>query len=148
MFQISQCRILLCAIHLAFFALLLLAGCRSTPSPHPAAVADTKTAPKEAPKKIMAGVGPPSPDCGRMIHHARAVYSKEAKKAHIEGTVRFNILVTRTGEVGDLQLVSGNPLLVPAALAAVKQWRWAPCLLNGEPIEIKTTADVSFTLSQ
>jgi outer membrane biosynthesis protein TonB len=50
--------------------------------------------------------------------------------------------------VGELNLISGDPALVPAAIKAVKQWRYAPCRLNGEPVEVKTQIDVSFTLSQ
>jgi periplasmic protein TonB len=44
--------------------------------------------------------------------------------------------------------VSGHPLLVPAALQAVKEWRYQPTLLNGTPVEVITTVDVTFTLSQ
>jgi TonB family protein len=86
-------------------------------------------------------------NCG-MIHGVRPVYPKKARAMHIEGVVKLNIVVTKTGEVAELHAVSGNPILVPAAIAGVKRWRYAPCRLNGEPIEIKTQVDVPFTLSQ
>ena len=83
-----------------------------------------------------------------MIHGVRPAYPKEARRAHIEGVVKLNIVVTKTGEVTEFHVISGNPILVPAAIGAVKQWRYAPCHVNGEPVEIKTQVDVPFTLSQ
>jgi TonB family protein len=83
-----------------------------------------------------------------MIHSVRPVYPKEAKKAHIEGTVRFYVVISKTGELSEIHLMSGNPVLVPAAMEAVRQWRYAPTLLNGEPVEIKITATINFTLNQ
>jgi outer membrane biosynthesis protein TonB len=62
--------------------------------------------------------------------------------------VKLDVVVTKTGEAGELHLVSGNPALVPAAIEAVRQWRFAPCRLNGEPIEVKTEIIVPFTLTQ
>ena len=58
------------------------------------------------------------------------------------------VLISKNGDVSELHLISGNPALVPAAIEAVKQWKYAPTLLNGKPVEIKTQVDVSFTLSQ
>jgi hypothetical protein len=64
------------------------------------------------------------------------------------GIVRFRAVLTRTGEIRDLSLIEGDALLVPAALTAVKQWRYAPCSLNSEPVEVITEIDVSFNLNQ
>jgi hypothetical protein len=72
-----------------------------------------------------------------MIHQVRPVYPKEATKAHIEGTVRFDV-ISKTSELSEIHLVSGNPTLVADALDAVKQWRYAGNRLNGEPVEVKT----------
>ena len=58
------------------------------------------------------------------------------------------ILISKNGDVSELHLISGNPVLVPAAIAAVKQWKYSPTLLNGIPVEIMTQVDVSFNLSQ
>jgi protein TonB len=56
-------------------------------------------------------------------------------------------IISKTGEIENLALVAGHPMLVPAAIAAVKQWRYRPYLLNGEPIEVETTITVKFGLS-
>jgi protein TonB len=124
-------------------ALVLTAGCSSAPSPQP----PTTTIPNIEAAKAPIKVGSPLPK-NFLIHQVRPVYPKAAKKDHVEGTVRFDVVISKTGEVNEIHLVSGNPMLVPAALDAVKQWRYAPTLLNGEPVEIKTTVDINFTLNQ
>ena len=86
--------------------------------------------------------------CGGLVRQPRPVYPKEARRQHIEGVVRLAVLVARDGEPHDIQVMNGNPVLVPAALAAVRQWRYAPCKLLGEAVEWKAAIDVSFTLSQ
>ena len=83
-----------------------------------------------------------------MIRQPRPVYLKEAKAEHIEGVVHLAILISKNGDVSELHLISGNPVLVPAAIAAVKQWKYSPTLLNMVPVETKTQVDVSFNLSQ
>lgn len=55
-------------------------------------------------------------------------------------------IISKTGEIQNLVLVSEHPPLVPAAIEAVKQWRYRPFLLNGEPVEVETTITVSFEL--
>ena len=75
-------------------------------------------------------------------------YPPLAKQARIQGTVRFTAIIGKDGTIQNLQLVSGHPLLVPAAQDAVKQWVYKPTLLNGEPVEVITQIDVNFTLSQ
>jgi protein TonB len=73
-------------------------------------------------------------------------YPKDAKKAGIQGTVRFQAILGHDGRVQSLQLVSGPPLLVDAARDAVQQWVYRPTLLNGQPVEVVTTIDVNFIL--
>ena len=75
-------------------------------------------------------------------------YPPLAKQARIQGTVSFTAIIGTDGTIQNLQLVSGHPLLVPAAQAAVSQWVYRPTLLNGEPVEVITQIDVNFTLSQ
>jgi protein TonB len=75
-------------------------------------------------------------------------YPPLAKQARIQGTVRFTAVIGRDGTIQNLQLISGHPLLVGAAQAAVSQWVYRPTLLNGEPVEVITQIDVNFTLSQ
>jgi protein TonB len=60
----------------------------------------------------------------------------------------LHALIAKDGTVQQLEVMSGHPLLVQAALDAVKQWRYRPTLLNGEPVEVDTTIDVIFTLNQ
>ena len=71
-----------------------------------------------------------------------------AKQARIQGTVRFEAVIAKDGTIQQLRLVSGHPLLIPSAQEAVKQWVYQPTQLNGEPVEVATTIDVNFTLSQ
>jgi protein TonB len=83
-----------------------------------------------------------------LIRRITPVYPSLAKSARIQGTVRFTAIIGRDGAIQNLQVVSGHPLLIPAAQAAVKQWMYRPTLLNGEPVEVLTQIDVNFTLSQ
>jgi TonB family protein len=83
-----------------------------------------------------------------LIRRVPPVYPQEAKAAHIKGTVRFTATIGKDGRILDLQVVSGHPLLAKSALAAVRQWEYKPTLLNGQPVEIITTIDVNFNLSQ
>jgi len=82
------------------------------------------------------------------IRGANPAYPPLAKQARIQGHVIFTAIIGRDGTIQNLQLVSGHPLLVPAAQAAVSQWVYHPTLLNGEPVEVITQIDVNFTLSQ
>jgi len=61
--------------------------------------------------------------------------------------VILRAIVSKTGEIQNLQVVSGHPLLIPAAVDAVKQWRYRPFLLNGEPVEVETEVTVTFQLA-
>ena len=62
--------------------------------------------------------------------------------------MRLSAVIGKDGTIQNLEVISGHPLLVPAALEAVKQWVYQPTLLNGEPVEVVTQIDVNFTLSQ
>jgi protein TonB len=87
--------------------------------------------------------------CNKLITQVRPVYPREAKKKRIQGTVSFRAPVTKTGELRNIEVLKGDPLLIPAALKAVKQWRYTPCLLfNSEPVEIITQIDLNFNLNQ
>jgi protein TonB len=69
-----------------------------------------------------------------------------AKVTRTQGTVILHALISRDGAIENLQLMSGHPLLVPAALEAVSQWRFRPYVLNGQPIEVETEITINFTL--
>jgi len=75
------------------------------------------------------------------------VYPALAKQARIQGTVTLNTSIGKDGRVIDVQVISGHPLLIPAALDAVKEWEYKPTLLNGNPVEVLTQVDVNFTLA-
>lgn len=84
---------------------------------------------------------------GLLIHRVEPVYPTLAKAARVQGEVVLSAVISTTGEIQNLQLVSGHPMLVPEAITAVKQWRYKPYLLNGQPVEVETTITVIFSLS-
>ena len=73
-------------------------------------------------------------------------YPETAKKAHIQGQVVLRAIIGKDGDVESLQIISGHPQLVPAAIDAVKQWKYRPYLQEGKPVEVETEIDVNFTL--
>ncbi len=72
-----------------------------------------------------------------LVEQPRPAYPPLAKQARIQGTVRFNTVIGLDGKIIWLQVVSGHPLLIPAAQDAVKQWVYRPTLLNGNPVEVQ-----------
>jgi protein TonB len=115
----------------------------AAPPPPPPPV---KEAPKPVtPQRIRVGGNVQQ---AMLIKQPRPTYPPLAKQARIQGTVRFNAIIGKDGTIQNLQVVSGHPLLVPSARDAVIQWVYKPTLLNGEPVEVATTIDVNFTLSQ
>ncbi len=84
---------------------------------------------------------------GLLVHRAEPPYPPLARAARIQGEVVLSAIINTNGEITNLQLISGHPMLVPAALTAVKQWRYKPYLLNGQPVEVETTITVIFALT-
>jgi protein TonB len=84
---------------------------------------------------------------GLLIRRVEPTYPPLARSARVQGEVVLSAIISTNGDIENLQLVSGHPMLVPAALTAVKQWRYKPYLLNGQPTEVETTITVIFTLS-
>jgi protein TonB len=82
----------------------------------------------------------------RLIHRVLPVYPPLARQAHIQGPVQLTAVIGKDGEIRELRVVSGNPLLAPAAMDAVRQWRYAPAYLNEQPVEVVTEITVIFTL--
>lgn len=74
-------------------------------------------------------------------------YPPLARQARIQGSVILKVQINKSGDVVNLQLFSGHPMLAPAALEAVKQWKYKPFLLNGDPVEVETNVTVNFTLA-
>ena len=75
-------------------------------------------------------------------------YPEEAKQNHVHGTVILHAVISTAGEIQNLKLVSGDPSLATAAMEAVKQWKYKPYLLNGEPLEVDTTVEINFNLGR
>ena len=74
-------------------------------------------------------------------------YPTLARQAHVQGMVVLDVDISKGGAIESLRTISGHPMLVPAAIDAVKQWRYKPYLLNGEPVSVETRVTVSFNLS-
>jgi TonB family protein len=74
------------------------------------------------------------------------VYPTKARNERIQGTVRLHLIIAKDGSVQQADVISGDKLLAEAALDAVRQWKYKPVLLNGEPVEVDTTQDLIFRL--
>jgi len=84
---------------------------------------------------------------GLIIRRVQPTYPPLARQARIQGTVVLQAQISKEGNIENLQLISGHPMLAPAAIEAVKQWKYKPYLLNGEPVEVETQVQVNFTLA-
>ncbi len=84
---------------------------------------------------------------GNLIHKVVPLYPPLAKTARIQGTVILHAIISKQGNVENLNVISGHPMLVQGALDAVKQWKYKPYILNGEPVEVETTVTVNFNLT-
>ncbi|MBI4876972.1 MAG: energy transducer TonB [Acidobacteria bacterium] len=82
----------------------------------------------------------------KIVSQPMPVYPPLARTARIQGVVQLQAVIGRDGRIRELRAVSGHPLLIPAALAAVRQWVYHPTLLNGEPVEVDAPIEVNFTL--
>lgn len=85
---------------------------------------------------------------GLLIHKVQPQYPPLARQARIQGVVVLQALIGKDGSIQNLHVVSGHPMLTNSALEAVKEWRYKPYYLNGEPVEVETTINVNFTLSE
>jgi TonB family protein len=84
----------------------------------------------------------------KLLEKVQPEYPEGAREKRIEGTVKLQIIVRKDGTVAVQNVVEGDPALSPAAIEAVRQWRYEPWQLNGQPIEMQTTVDVVFSLTQ
>ena len=83
---------------------------------------------------------------GMVVYRLEPTYPPLARRARIQGVVVLTAIIDKDGNIQNLQLVSGHPMLAPAAIDAVKQWRYKPVLLNGQPVEVETTVAVTFRM--
>lgn len=114
----------------------------AVPKP-PAPAGKPAVEPKKEPLRVSQGVME-----ARLIHRVIPVYPPLARSMRIEGKVHLAGVIGRDGTMQDLKVVDGHPLLVRAAVDAVKQWIYRPTLLSGEPVEVITPIEIDFTLSK
>jgi TonB family protein len=94
--------------------------------------------------RIMVGGQVQEPN---LTNKVNPVYPPLARSAGIQGAVVLAIVIGKDGSVQEIKLVSGHPLLAPAAIAAVKQWTYKPLTMNGQPVEVSTQVTVNFALA-
>jgi peptidyl-prolyl cis-trans isomerase A (cyclophilin A) len=115
------------------------------PPPPPGAEAPPTPGAAASPRRIYISAGVAA---GMVISKTTPVYPADAKKAGVSGTVVLRAVIGTDGIVKDLQVVSGPELLRRAALDAAKEWRYRPYLLNDDPVEVRTTINIIFTLAR
>lgn len=98
---------------------------------------------RSAPQHISEGVMEAA-----LIHKVQPQYPTIARTIHVSGTVQLRAIIGTDGRIRELEVLSGNALLQPAAVAAVREWRYRPTLLNGQAVEVETLITVNFVLGQ
>jgi protein TonB len=101
--------------------------------------------PPPTPTRVKVSVGVSQ---GYLVQQVQPVYPAIARTARIEGTVVLAAVINRDGTIQGLHAVSGPPMLVGAAMDAVRQWRYRPYTLNNQPVEVETQISVIFTLAR
>jgi len=81
---------------------------------------------------------------GLKIHDVQPAYPQMARIAHIQGDVTLQAVISKSGVIENLHALNGHPILIQAAMDAVRQWKYKPYILNGEPVEVETTVVVKF----
>jgi protein TonB len=112
------------------------------PPPSPAPVVTQPKPRTTQPVRVSEGVIQAA-----LIRKVVPPYPPLARQARIQGTVQFTAIIGRDGTIQNLQLISGNPLLVPAARDAIKQWVYKPTILNTEAVEVITQIEFTFRLN-
>jgi protein TonB len=107
------------------------------PLPPPPSVPTVKASPYRQGGKVQAA---------NLIRQVNPAYPPIALQTRVQGVVVMEAVISKDGSVESLRVVSGHPLLLQAALDAVKQWKYRPTMLNGEPVDVVTTITVTFTL--
>jgi len=107
---------------------------------------EAKPVPSDPPEKPVPVSG--TLQAAKLIHKVVPAYPALAIMTRVSGTVHLLGIVGKDGSIEHLQVTSGHPLLVRAAVDAVKQWVYSPTILNGKPVEVSAPIDVIFTLSQ
>ena len=121
-------------------------------------VRPTNNQPEAAPLPPPPPPPPPAPpervrvggnvQAANLIHQVKPEYPPLAKQARIQGVVVMEAEINEEGMIDNLRVITGHPLLINAAIAAVKQWVYKPTLLNGMPVRVVTTITVNFAFAQ
>jgi len=82
-----------------------------------------------------------------LVHRVEPIYPRLAIQTRHEGSVELRAVISTDGSIQSLELISGDPLLIQSALAAVREWRYRPTILNGQPVEVDTHITVVYTLA-
>src|SRR2546426_3819393 len=96
--------------------------------------------PPKAPQRIRQGG---NVQAALIMNRVQPQYPPLARQARVSGTVKLHAIIAKDGTVQELQVISGHPLLIQAALDAVRQWRYRPTLLNTEPVEVRSEEHTS-----
>jgi periplasmic protein TonB len=99
--------------------------------------------PTKAPSRIRVGG---NVQAAALVNKVTPQYPPIAKTAHVSGTVVLHAIIAKDGSIQELQYMSGPPLLMKSAMDAVREWRYKPTMLNGDPVEVDTTISVVFSL--
>ncbi|HKS80914.1 MAG TPA: energy transducer TonB [Candidatus Acidoferrales bacterium] len=83
---------------------------------------------------------------GSLIHRVDPVYPAIARNAHITGEVKIRATIGTDGVIHNWEVISGNPIFFTSTIAAIRQWRYRPTLLSGEPVEVETFITVKFIM--
>jgi protein TonB len=84
---------------------------------------------------------------GNLIQKMQPGYPALARTARIQGAVVLEAVISKQGTIENLKVLAGHPMLVHAAIEAVRQWRYRPYILNNEPVEVETLITVNFSLA-
>jgi protein TonB len=144
----------LLAVPVVLFLTVFVAGQSQPKSAEPpASTASDQTDRKDPPAtsakapvtrmRVSAGV-----TTGMLLKKVEPVYPLQAKDAHIQGTVILHAIIDKQGNISSLTLVTGSQELISSATDAVRQWKYRPYLLKGEPIELDTTIEVRYQLTR
>ncbi|HLY92289.1 MAG TPA: TonB family protein [Candidatus Angelobacter sp.] len=99
----------------------------------------------EIPRRVRVSTGV---SLGLLQKRVEPLYPMIALKARLQGTVLLHAVISKEGRIENLQLIEGHPMLVEAAINAVRQWQYKPYMLSGEPVEVETTVSVNFHLNR
>ena len=100
-----------------------------------------------APAPVVAPVRISHMSEGDLLRKILPAYPPLARSARIQGQVVLQAVISKQGVIENLRLLAGHPMLVPAAVEAVRQWRYRPYVLNNEPVEVETQITVNFSLA-